>query len=406
MKLWMWTAGATLTAAALPLLWPAGDATSRLAPYRFVLDAKPDGADETAALEERVARAPEGLDLAALARAYLKKARTTGQSRWIDQAEAAARRSIEALPVANPGATLALSQAAQMKHDFAGSIALCDQVLRDRPRDARALALKATAQLGIGDVPGALRSADALVDRAPISEHLALRAVVLAASGNEREALQDFRKAVAVEEPGDAEGSAWFRALWARLALQRGRTGEAEDLLREALRIHPWSSTALAQLGDLELDRGRLDAADRAFRDAFQVSGDAVFLARRSDVKTRQGDVSAAAELRAAAEKALRTSPGHRIALARLLLDRRPAEALAIAEDEATRRRNVETLDVLARARLAVGRPADARLAVRDAIRTGALDARLHELAAEIETRLGCESRARMYLESAREIRP
>jgi hypothetical protein len=53
-----------------------------------------------------------------------------------------------------------------------------------------------------------------------------------------------------------------------------------------------------------------------------------------------------------------------------------------------------------------VGRPADARLAVRDAIRTGALDARLHELAAEIETRLGCESRARMYLESAREIRP
>lgn len=406
MKLWMWTAGATLTVAAIPLLWPAGGATSRLAPYRFALDAKPDGADDTAFLEARVARAPEGLDLAALARAYLRKARTTGQGRWIDQAEAAARRSLDALPVSNPGATLALAQAAQMRHDFAGSIALCDQVLRDRPRDARALALKATAQLGIGDVPGAVRTADALVDRAPISEHLALRAAVLAASGNEREAIQDFRKAAALEEPGDPEGSAWFRALWARLALQRGRTDDADDLLREALRIHPWSSPALGQLGDLELDRGRLDAADRAFREAFRVSGDAAFLARRADVKRRQGDPGAAAELRTAADRALRASPGHRVALARLLLESNPAEALAIAEEEATRRRNVETLEILARARLAAGRPADARLAVRDALRTGALDARLHELAADIETRLGCESRARMYLESAREIRP
>jgi tetratricopeptide (TPR) repeat protein len=406
MKIWMWTAGATLTIAAIPLLWPAGEARSRLAPYRFLLDAKPDAADDVAFLEARVARAPEGLDLAALARAYLKQARTTGQGRWIGLAEDAARRSIDALPVSNPGATLALAQAAQMRHEFAESIAACDRVLRDRPRDARALSLKATAELGIGDVAGALRSADALVDRAPLSEHLALRAVVLAAAGNEREALHDFRKAAALEEPGDPEGSAWLRAMWARLALQRGRTADAEDLLREALRIHPWSSPALGLLGDLELDRGRLDAADRAFRDAFQVSGDAVFLARRADVKKRQGDLSASAELSDAAEKALRAAPGHRIALARLLLDRGSPEALLIAEDEATRRRNVEVLETLARARLAAGRPADARAAVREALRTGVLDARLHELAAGIERRLGCESRARMHLEAAREIRP
>jgi len=194
--------------------------------------------------------------------------------------------------------------------------------------------------------------------------------------------------------------------MWARLALQRGRTAEAEDLLREALRIHPWSSPALGLLGDLELDRGRLDAADRAFGDAFQVSGDPVFLARRADVKKRRGELSGAAELSDAAEKALRAAPGHRIALARILLDRGSPEALLIAEDEAARRRNVDVLETLARARLAAGRPADARAAVREAIRTGVLDARLHELAAAIERRLGCESRARMHLEAAREIRP
>src|SRR5262245_11302250 len=316
MKLW-YLAG-ILAVAAVPLLWPADETTSRLAPYRFRLDPRPLS-DDVDDLEARVARAPEGLELAALARAYLQRARRTGQSRWIAQAEFAARRSLDALPVSNAGAILALAQAAQMNHDFAGSIALCDRVLGDRPRDARAIALKATAQLGLGDVPGALRSADALVDRAPISEHLALRALVLAAGGAEREALHDFRKAAALEEPGDPEGSAWLRAMWARLALQRGRTDDADDLLREALRIHPWSPPALGILGDLELDRGTLAAADRAFRDAFQASGDPAFLARRADVQRRRGDVAGAAELRDAAEKALRESPGHRIQLARLL---------------------------------------------------------------------------------------
>jgi len=397
MKTWIWI---LLAAAAVQLLWPEPEP---LAPYRFRIDAKPE-ADDVDALESRVARSPEGLDLAALAQASLKRARRTGQSRWIDQAEAAARRSLETLPVSNPGALLALAQAAQMKHDFAESIALCDQVLRDRPRDARALALKATAQLGLGDVPGALRSADALVDRSPVSEHLALRAVVLAAGGREREAIHDFRKAAALEEPGDAEGSAWLRAMWARLALQRGRTDDAESLLREALRIHPWSSPALGLQGELQLDRGRLDDADRAFRDAFQISGDPAFLVRRAEVRRRKGE--SPSELLDAAEKALRASPGHRAQLARLLLDRNSPEALPLIEAEAKLRRNVETLDTLARALVAAGRLSEARVAVREAIRTGALDARLHELAADIESRLGCPSRARMHLDAAREIRP
>lgn len=398
-----WIVGGILTLAAVPLLWPA---EPPLAPYRFPLDPKADGADDVAFLEARIARSPEGLDLAALARAYLNRARRTGQSRWIDDAEAAARRSLEILPVSNGGAVLALAQAAQMKHGFAESLALCERVLGDRPRDARALALQATARLGLGDVAGALRSADGLVDRSPISEHLALRAVVLAAGGHEREALHDFRKAAALEEPGDAEGSAWLRAMWARLALQRGRADDAEDLLREALRIHPWSSTALGLLGDLELERGRIDEADRAFRDAFQASGDPVFLGRRAEAKRRKGDSAGAEELFDAAEKALRASPGHRVQLARLLLEKGSPEALAIVEEEAKLRRSAETLDTLARALLAAGRLNDARVAVREALRTGVLDARLHELAAAIESRLGCDSRARLHLEAAREIRP
>src|SRR5204863_10178923 len=135
---------------------------------------------------------------------------------------------------------------------------------------------------------------------------------VLAARGEEREALHDFRKAWTLEEPGDPEGSAWLRAMWARLALQRGRFEEAADLLREALRIRPFHPLALGLLGDLEPERGHAEAADRAYADAFQASGDPVFLARRARVKNG----AAKEDLLAAAEKALREAPGHALQLA------------------------------------------------------------------------------------------
>lgn len=392
MKIWFWNLTAVAALSVLALARTDGEPQSRLAPYRFAILPPADPDAELAFLEQRTS---EGLDLAALARALLNR----GQ---IPRAEEAARRSLEILPVSNSGAILALAKAAQMKHDFAASIDLCDRVLRDRPRDASALALKATAQMGLGDLAGAIHSADALVDRSPISEHLALRAVVLAARGDEREALHDFRKAWSVEEPGDPDGSAWLRSMWARLALQRGRTDDAEDLLREALRIRPYHPAALGLQGDLERHRGRPEEADRAYASAYQASGDPAFLARRARVNP-----AAVGELRAAAEKAMRRSNEHPLALARLLLEKGDAaEALALAEAEARSRRNAETLEVLARARLASGRLVDARAAAREAIRSGALDADLHLLAAEIESRLGCASRAAMHRETAREIRP
>jgi tetratricopeptide (TPR) repeat protein len=353
MRTWIWTAAAaTLGLLAFAM---ATEERKGLAPYRYPLPQRTDEDDGAAALEERISRNPEGLDLAALARAYLKRARQTGKRRWIEEAEAAARRSLDVLPVSNPGAVLALAQAAQMTHDFAGSIRLCNRVLEERSRDAGALSLKATALLGLGDLDGALLTADALVRRLPLSEHVALRAVVRSAREEDREALRDFRKALAVEEPGDPEGSAWMRSMWARHALRRGRTGDAEDLLREALRIRPLLPLALGLLGDLELGRGRLEEADRAYGDAFRASGDPVFLARRARANPR-----AAGELRAAAERAMRESSDHPLALAGLLLDKGGGdavkEALAIVEAKARVRQNAETLETLARARAAARR--------------------------------------------------
>ncbi len=399
----------TAVVLALPLLWTRGfgtEARSHVAPYRFPLSKPGEVDSDLVFYQDRVSRGPEGLDLAALASAYLRKARQTGQTCWIGEAEAAARRSLERLPVSNPGAKLTLAQAAQMKHDFAGSVAICREVLRQRPRDGRALSLLATAELGRGNLADALKAADALVDRAPLSENLALRAVVLSAHGDDREALHDFARAWAVEEPGDLEGSAWMRSMWARLHLRRGLLDDAEDLLREALRLRPSLPLALGLLGDLEQERGRLDEADHAYADAFQACGDPMWLARRARVQRLRGNASASEELLAAAEKGLREAAGHRLHLAEVLLDRGAVpEALDLAQAESRDRRTAETMDTLARAFAASGRLQEAREAIREALRTGVQDPKLHLRAADIEHRLGAESRAQLHREIAGEIR-
>lgn len=407
MKIWIWNTAALVAVFGLAFALQrltAGESRSRVAPYRYRPTVETDA--DLAFLRERIARSPEGIDLAILAGSLLKKAKQTGQSRYISEAEEAAHRSLAILPVSNPTATLAIARAAQMKHDFDQSIRLCDQVLRERPNESGAWSLKATGLLAIGRLEEALQAADTLVDRVPLSENLALRGVILASRGLEREAILDFRKAWSVEEPGDPEGSAWMRAMWARLSLQRGRLDEAQDLLEEALRIRPFHGLALGLLGDLQWKRGNLDAADREYATAYQATSDPLYLSRRSRIRTG----SVALELRAAAIKSLREAPGHRIQLAGALLDEgtsdSTAEALSIAEEEAHRRRNAETLEVLARARLASGHASGARQAVREALRTGVLDAPLYEFAAEIEDRLGSSSRAEMYRSTAREIQP
>jgi tetratricopeptide (TPR) repeat protein len=380
-------------------------------------------AQEIGFLQERVNRNPDSaLDLTALAGGYIGKARVTGQNTWYILAEQAAERSLGLLPlkIGNAGGQLALAEVAQARHDFAGALGLIREVTASQPNNSSAISLRATIMLALGEPEAARRDVDALVGTLPNVSNLTLRATIAEAQGRLEATRQDFERALSIEEPDDAFGSARTRTLFARFLVRHGEYDLARGLLEEALKIAPHYPLALLHLADLEFRQGRSTQAETRYKELLFISRDSPStydhaaqqgLAR---VKQAQGASDAKAGW-LEAETTLRREItkgafGHRRELARLLLERgRPQdvpEALNQATRELETRHDWETLSALAWAQQRAGQMLEARETVNRALSTGVQDAELELRAANIERVLGHLEEAQKREANAARIDP
>lgn len=414
---WVAPVGALL--AALGAAWAFSipkEPDPRIAPYRFAGSKPTEPGAEIAFLEKRVARDPNGgLDLASLARLYLAQARRTGDAGGFAKAEATARRSLANLTVNNEGAKLVLARLAEARHDFPEAVRLAREVLKARPGDSDAKGILVTSNLALGRLDEAEGDADEIIDRIPTLGAHALRALVMEARGRDLEALYDYSKAIAVEDVGEVEASAWVRTLLGRFHARRGRPDLAREYYEEALRIVPAYPQTLGLLAELEARAGAFDRAEAYYEAAWKRLPELSFLVDRAGVKASRGDVAGAASLYAKAEKLLRQdlatgAYGHRGELVHLLLNRgRPEdvpESVALAREEALQRRDAGTLGTLAWALSQARQWNDAREAARQALRTGIRDAELFHRAGTIEAAVKNPARAAFYFERALEADP
>jgi Flp pilus assembly protein TadD len=128
-----------------------------------------------------------------------------------------------------------------------------------------ALALR---RLADGDPDGALLEWAAAERESPLaSPSLVARGRLLAARGRVDEAIEDFRKAVALS-PQDADR----RADLALVYRQRGLKEEAAAEIRRALDLAPHGCAPLVARGRMYLADGRPDEAEQAFREALSSS--------------------------------------------------------------------------------------------------------------------------------------
>jgi tetratricopeptide (TPR) repeat protein len=318
-------------------------------------------AKEIAFYQARATRNPsDGLDLAALAGAYLSRARVTGENAWYTLAESAAERSLANLPVFNAGARLALAEVRAARHDFQGALEVIGDVTRTEPRNGSAVSLRAGINLAVGNLAVARRDADALVNAAPNPSNLALRASILEAQGSSVTAQRDYERALALEEADDVFTSARTRALFGRYWLRQGNTALARALLEEALRLAPNYPLAALHLANLELGANNLDRAEAVYVSLRGAAGspstyDHAALIGQAKIHALRGSgdaeslwTSGIALLR---QEVQQGAFGHRRELARALLERgRDAdvrEALENARLETKTRRDAETLAVL-----------------------------------------------------------
>lgn len=359
-----------------------------------------------------------GLNRAALAGSYLKMARATGEGGWFLLAEQAAERSIADLPFDNKGALLVLARIAEARHDFATALSFAKQVGSD---NEDAIALSVTSHLAMGKVSEANAAAEALVNRIPNLGSLTLRALVRESQGRDAEVLQDYRQAMAAEEPGEVAGSARARSLLGRFYARRGQFVQAKALFLEALRLVPRYPLALIYLADLETRQGNYREAEGYYSKVSAYSGAVATVFDRTvdrgmaRVKELEGDAIESRRLRDKAEAGLRQEQvsggfGHRRDLASLLLEKGRsqdvAEALALMQDEVKIRRDAVTLDTLAWALSAAGEWQKADRVMAEIVRSGIRDAGMFYRAGAIARTLGKDAESRAYFQKSKEIDP
>jgi tetratricopeptide (TPR) repeat protein len=377
----------------------------------------PDPSATIVALEAR-GKAPQAhpldpLEEAELSELYLQRGLLEGDARDFEKAETLAQKSLQRLSWPN-SAALTLAKLASARHDFREAIKTARRFLL-RKRSVGALSVEVSAYLALGELDRAAEVAEEAVALRPDSSVYLLRALVMQAQGRDSEAAFDFSRAALAEDFSSREESAKLRALWGRFLLRRGEFAGAHLLLDEALRIVPRHPLALDLQGELALREGRFADARQQFQLAFGASKQLRYLMDEARACELAADHSGADALRSQVEHIIRIEldqkiAGHRLELVEVLVDRgRPedlASAVALAREEVSQRPSADVRFQLARALARSGDTAAALAQVRAVLATGAREAQIYELAADLEAATGNPSRAALYRRLAQKLDP
>lgn len=400
--------GCVLLALALALLPCAADAAS------------PTGTSTDRLIEfhqRRVTRDPEDvLAYNRLGAAYLQKARESGDVAYYDLAEKALRQSLT-LAAAGPTATAATTSLALVhlaRHQFPEALVLARQAVALAGDDSMPYAVLGDANLELGDTDEAARAYGKLLAIGGPREPHARFAELAFLRGDRAGAIDRMRRAVtAAREAGaPAENVAWTQVRLADLHLHGGDLASAEGACRDALGSFPGYHRGLAMLARVRAGQRRLTDAIDLYRKALAVIPLPEYAAALGDVYAKLGRSQDArkqydlVEYIGALNRVNKAIYNRELALFHADHDRRPAEAVQLAEKELEIRQDVYTWDVVAWARLKNRQLPEAREAITRALALGTQDARLFFHAGMIHHALGEAAQARAYLERALATNP
>ncbi|MBL8695483.1 MAG: tetratricopeptide repeat protein [Planctomycetes bacterium] len=352
---------------------------------------------------------------AASGRALLSQARALMERGRLDQdhaayvdAEAAARAALQLDPQSYE-ARAYLSVILAGEHRFEEAIEEAKRALAISPDSALPHGVLTDAFVELGRYEEALASCQAMLDVRPSPGALARAAYLHSLHGDGEGAAELLRDASAGTARGDER--AWFLTQLATEQLGIGELAEARASVDHALALAPNAKPARILSARIHWAAGDQAAAQRELAPLADGAGDPDALALLGAMSLAEGKLDEARPRLEAArrlEQAELDAGGnelHHLVELLLMVPGATTEALALAERDANRRRDIQTLDRLARAQFFAGRAEEARISMAQALRTGSRDPRLLVHSAEIEAACGNPAVAREQLRAALERR-
>jgi len=337
--------------------------------------------------------------------AYLQRVRETGNADLYSRAKRSFDRALRLDP-RNVTAVIGAGTLALALHDFREGLRLGERALALSPAAIRPYAVIVDAQVELGRYGDAQRSLQKMVDLRPNLASYARVSYFRELTGDLRGAAEAMSLAVSAGG-GTAENVAYVKSLLGDLELKRGRVDAAATAYQDALAVAKDHGPALLGLARVEVARGRLGAAAAALRKA-GTGRDPVAL---TEIELARGRGAAAAEQIEAA------NAQHRQELAR---GARPDPGMAEFEaDHGSRRKavalarqiyaeapSVEAADALGWALTRAGRAEEGLRLAREALRLGSRDPSFHYHAGMAAATTGRIRAARRELRMALALDP
>jgi tetratricopeptide (TPR) repeat protein len=347
-----------------------------------------------------------------LAMALARRARETADPDFYDLAEQAIAKALELSP-ADFEALKARAWVRLGQHRFAEARELAEALNRRVPDDVMVYGLLADASVELGDYERAERACQWMLDLRPGNVPALTRAAYLRELfGDVQGAVELMAQALDATPFGESEDRAWLLTQLAHLDLVTGKSREAVERLEQALQHFPGYHYALAQLARARSAQGRHAEAASLLRQRYEA---APHPENHYDLAVALERAGLGAEARAAfaefEKAALLEAEGEDNANRELIFyyadhARRPADALAVAQRQLARRRDVHTLDAYAWALFRSGRFGEADKAIDQALVVGIRDASMLYHAGAIAAKRGDRATATARLRESLELNP
>lgn len=373
--------------------WPRRTTDAVRLPLPLVQDTSREALDagEQRARARLAADAADAPAAIRLAEVLLRKARVETNAGHAIEAE----RVLQAVLRAEPGeysALKALGAVYLSQHRFAEAADVAKRAIAVNDRDAWNYGVLGDAYVELGRYDDAFEAFDTMVRLRPDAASYARVAYAHELQGRLNEALRHLQMAVEATGAHDPESIAWHHAQVGNILLQMGRIDAASREFARAQHVfpgHPYARTGLARIAAA---RGEYTRALGMYRGLLAEAPTPELAVTVGDLLARTGDAAGAEAMYAQAEtlerEGWKSEEPQPAALARMLAERgrNIPEAVMLAEEAARNRSDIFTMDALAWAYFQAGRLQEAEAASVQARRTGTVDRRILCHAAAIDT--------------------